>query len=164
MSSKECLERQLVKAREYTEKMLADFKTPADWTHQVHKNANHALWFVGHMCASDNFFISVVAPERAVKLPFTDDQFGMGSQPVSDAAAYPPPDEVLTLMRERRATLLDCLAKLDEADLAKPTPKELADFCPTIGGIFEMAVWHEGLHSGQVSVARRAIGAKPVFG
>jgi hypothetical protein len=164
MNSKECLERQLLKAREYTETMLADFKTPEDWTHQVHKNANHALWFAGHMCVSDNFFISVVAPDRAIKLPFTDDQFGMGSQPVSDAAKYPAPLEVLAIMRERRATLLDCLTQLSEADLAKPTAKELADFCPTFGSVFEMAVWHEGLHSGQVSVARRAIGAKPVFG
>lgn len=164
MSTKECLQRQMTKAREYTEKMLADFKTPEQWTHQVHKNANHALWFVGHMAFADNFFISVVAPDRAIKLPLAEEQFGMGSQPVADATAYPAPAEALAVMRERRSTLLDSLAKLSEEDLARPTSKELADVCPTIGSVFELAVWHEGLHSGQVSVARRAMGAKPVMG
>lgn len=164
MSNKDCLQRQMVKAREYTEKMLADFKTPEQWTHQVHKNANHALWFAGHMAFSDNFFISVVAPDRVAKLALPEDKFGMGSQPVSDPSAYPPPAEVLGVMRERRKTLLDALDKLNETDLVKPTSKELEGFCPTIGSVFEMAVWHEGLHSGQVSVARRAIGNKPVMG
>ena len=31
-----------------------------------------------------------------------------------------------------------------------------------VGSIFEMAVWHEALHAGQVTVARRALGVPPL--
>ena len=44
---------------------LADFKTPEQWVFQVHPHCNHALWFAGHMATSDNFFLSLVAPEKA---------------------------------------------------------------------------------------------------
>ena len=162
MGSKECLRRQLVLARDYTEKMLADFKTPEQWTYQVHKNANHALWFAGHMAVIDNFVLSLVAPEQAQKLPELEEKFGMGSQPVSDPAAYPAPAEVLATMRERREKVLAAFDHLTEEQFADPTGMK-APFA-TKGSLFEMAVWHEGLHSGQVSVARRNIGAAPILG
>lgn len=162
MGSKESLRRQLLLARDYTEKMLAHFQTPEQWTHQVHKNANHALWFAGHMAVIDNFVLSLVAPEQGVKRPDFDEKFGMGSQPVSDPAAYPPPDEVLSVMRERRTTLLAAFDELTEEAFADTTGMK-PPFA-TKGSLFEMAVWHEGLHSGQVSIARRDMGAAPIFG
>jgi uncharacterized damage-inducible protein DinB len=159
-----CLKRQMQQARQYTEALLADFKTPEQWVHQVHPHANHALWFAGHMAVSDNFFIGCIDASKVKKLPPFEESFGMGSQPSADIKKYPPVDEVLATMRERRATLLGLLDGLTDADLGKPTPQGTPDFLATLGAVFEMAVWHEGLHSGQVSVARRAIGHKPVFG
>ncbi len=164
MNLKERLQKQLSTARDYTEKLLADFKTPEQWTHQVHKNANHALWFAGHMAAGDNFFIGVIDPSKADKRPVYEEKFGMGSRPTSNPADYPPVEEILAYMRDRRKVLLDLLASLSEADLAKPTPKELEMLFSDVAGVFAMAVWHEGLHSGQISVARRALGHEPVFG
>ncbi len=161
MSLKACLRGQLEKARGFTERMLADFHTPEQWTHQVHEQANHALWFVGHMAFADNFFISALAPERALKLTSIEDRFGMGSHPVANAAEYPNVDEVLALMRERRQVLLSILDGMSEADLEQPMPKELTDLFQNRAGVLEMAVWHEGLHSGQVSVARRSLGHSP---
>ena len=70
-------------------------------------------------------------------------------------------EEVLAYMRERRAVLLELLADLSDEDLAKPTPEGAPEFLPDIGSVFETAVWHEGLHSGQLSVARRALGFPP---
>jgi len=159
-----CLKRQMQQARQYTEALLSDFKSLDQWLHQVHPQANHALWFAGHMAVSDNFFISCIAPEKATKNAAFDEQFGMGSQPTSEPQKYQPVDEVLAAMRERRATLLGLLDGLNDDDLTKPPASGPSDFIPTIGSVFEMAVWHEGLHSGQVSVARRAMGHKPVFG
>jgi len=163
-NTKECLHRQLTRARAFTEKLLSDFHTPEEWTHQVHKNANHALWFAGHMAIVDNFFVSVLDPSRVARRPELEEHFGMGSTPVADPAAYPSPEEVLTLMRERRATLMEIFNDLSEDQLAEPTPPQFKDLFATKGGVFELAVWHEGLHSGQVSVARRAIGNSPVLG
>jgi hypothetical protein len=112
---------------------------------------------------SDNFFISSLSPEQTEKRPEFEKAFGTGSQPTSNPADYPPPEQVLEYMNERRATLLAILDRLDEADLEKPLAKGTPDFLPDVVSVFEMAVWHEGLHSGQLSVCRRSLGHKPVF-
>ena len=65
MSLQDRLRRQLVKTRDLSEKLLADFHTPEQWVHQVHPGCNHALWFAGHMANSDNFFLSLVAPNQS---------------------------------------------------------------------------------------------------
>jgi uncharacterized damage-inducible protein DinB len=162
MSHIERIKKQLMSARELSERMLADFHEPQQWTKQVHPEANHALWFVGHMAMTDNFFLSVIAPEKSLDLSRLQTCFGVGSVPVDDPAAYPPASEVLALMRERRQTFLAVLDSLQDADLDRKTPPGTPDFLPDIGGVFETAVWHEGLHTGQLGVARRALGFKPV--
>ena len=163
MSFKERLKRQLVTARQTSEGFLADFKAPEEWVKQVHCEANHALWFAGHMGISDNFFISVVAPEKAIKNLEMETRFGIGSHPTDRVADYPAVETVLNFMRERRATLLGVLDSLNDDDLARPTPKGTPEFLSDVGSVFETAIWHEGLHSGQLSVARRALGHKPRF-
>jgi len=164
MNAKQCIESQLVKARQFSEGLLEDFHSPEQWTHQVHPNANHALWFVGHMGVLDNFFISNLDPARTDDRPEYQAKFGTGSQPTGNPADYPPIDEVLAYMRERRRTLLELLSNMSEDDLNSPTIKSKGDFLPDRASVFQTAIWHEGLHSGQVSVARRALGHLPVFG
>lgn len=162
MSLKERLLRQLVERRQTSERMLADFKTPEQWVFQVHPGCNHALWFVGHMAHVDNFFLSLVAPERAKKLPELSSKFGMGSQPTGSPSDYPPPAEVLETMRERRRELLAAINGMADDDLAKKLPTGTPDFLSDVGSVFELAIWHEGVHNGQLSVARRALGHKPL--
>jgi uncharacterized damage-inducible protein DinB len=162
MTLKERLQRNLANMRQMSERLLADFKTPEQWVFQVHPNCNHALWFAGHMAQSDNFFISLVAPDRARQLPDFPAKFGMGSQPTNSPADYPPPESVLTTMRERRGVLLEVLADMTDDDLAKKLPAGTPDFLSDVGSVFELAVWHEGQHNGQLSVARRALGHRPL--
>lgn len=162
MEHKERLKLQLTSVRESSERLLADFKTPEEWTFQVHPACNHALWFAGHMTTIDNFFLSLISPEKARPLPDFQTKFGMGSHPSRDPAAYPPPDEVLAAMRERRQALLQTLDELSEEDLAKKTPVGAPDFLPDFASVFELAIWHEGQHSGQLTVARRALGHPPL--
>jgi len=163
MSLKTRLERQLKSARQVSEGLLADFKSPADWTRQVHPDCNHALWFVGHMAITDNFFVSLVAPEKAKPLDDLQPLFGMGSQPTADPAKYPPPGDLLSTMRDRRAALLDALSGLTDEDLAKPMPAGTPAFLSDVGSVFEAAVWHEGLHSGQLTITRRSLGHQPLM-
>lgn len=163
MSQKDRLKRQLVHMRENSERLLADFQTPEQWTFQVHPNCNHALWFAGHMATIDNFFLSLVAPEKTRQLPDFQAKFGMGSQPTNRPAEYPPPESVVETMRERRQALLETLDGMTDDDLARKTPQGAPEFLPDVASVFELAIWHEGQHSGQVSVARRALGHKPLF-
>src|SRR5882757_4064639 len=100
MELKDRLKRRLIDARHVSEQLLADFKTPEQWTFQVGPSCNHALWFAGHMTHTDNFFISIVAPERANDPAIFREKFGMGSTPTNQPADYPPPEQVLAAMRE----------------------------------------------------------------
>jgi hypothetical protein len=162
MTLKERLQRNLVAVRKASERLLTDFRTPQQWVFQVHPSCNHALWFAGHMAQSDNFFISLVAPERTKELPEYPGKFGMGSQPTGQPADYPPPESVLATMRDRRRVLLEALADMNDDDLAKKLPAGTPDFLSDVGSVFELAIWHEGQHSGQISITRRAMGHKPL--
>lgn len=163
MKVKERLKRQLLATRQMSERMLADFKSPADWVYQVHANCNHALWFVGHMTSTDNFLLSLIAPEQTRQIEGLAARFGMGSQPTNNVADYPAAEVVLADMRERRAKLLEVLDGFSEEDLSRPTPKGAPDFLPDFASVFELAIWHEGIHSGQLTVTRRALGYKPIM-
>lgn len=162
MTQKERLHRQLEQARELSEKLLADFHQPHEWTHQVHPAANHALWFAGHMANTDNFFLSILAPQFCRPLDDFNRLFGVGSVPSPNPADYPPPAEVLEVMRERRRSLLAFLDSLAEESLAQPTPAGAPDFLPDLASVFETAIWHEGRHSGQLSLVRRSLGHPPL--
>ena len=155
--------RQLESIREMTEKMLAAFHTPEDWTHQVVPDTNHALWFAGHMATADNYFISRIDPDRAKKLDQWDKLFGMGSKPTNEPDDYPPVAEVVDAMRERREVLLDLLRGRSDAEMSAPPVTGASEYWPDLGSIFEMTTWHETLHLGQVTVVRRALGNRPLF-
>lgn len=163
MSLKKRLQTQLAGSRRFTEGLLQDFKSPEEWTHQVHPHANHALWFVGHMGVSDNFFISQVDASRAESREGYLEKFGPGSEPVADAASYPPIEEILDYMHDRRQVLMELLDNFSDAELAQPTPEGAPDFLPDMASVFSTASWHEGLHSGQVTIARRALGHPPMM-
>jgi hypothetical protein len=162
MSLKDRLCRQLHSTRQLSESLLAAFQTPAEWVHQVHPGCNHALWFAGHMANTDNFLLSLVAPQKSVQLEDYGARFGMGSQPVNRPEEYPPPEHVRETMRERRRTLMQVLEKLTDEELSRPTPSGSPDFLPDFASVFEMANWHEAMHAGQLSVTRRALGHKPL--
>lgn len=164
MSQQQRLLRQLESARGISKRLLQDFQTPEDWTWQVHDKSNHALWFAGHMSVVDNFFISLLSPAEAKENPEFARLFGIGSKPVNDPAAYPPVSEVLAAMDERRQTLLAILHQLSDADFARPLPEGTPDFLSDFGSVFETAIWHEGVHSGQLTVVRRARGHQPLLG
>jgi hypothetical protein len=163
MTYKDRLRRQLLAARQTSEGFLADFQSIDQWVKQVHPCANHALWFAGHMGHTDNFFISIIAPEQARHDSRFAARFGVGSEPTNKPADYPPVDEVVSYMRERRAALLKILDGLSDADLSRPTPEGAPEFLPDFGSVFETAIWHEGMHSGQLSVTRRALGFQPLM-
>lgn len=164
MDLKQRLQRQLASARQMTEKLLSSLKSPAEWTHQVHPRANHPLWIMGHLAGTDNFLLTLMDPSQGRTLENYQQCFGIGSQPTSDITHYPPLEEVREYFHERRATLLAALDATTEAGLADPLPEGTPEFLSDRGSAFEMAVWHEGMHSGQLSVARRSLGYEPLSG
>lgn len=152
----------LVKTRSFTEQILTAFTKPEHWLSQVHAGANHPLWVVGHLGNSDNFFISMIAPEEVDSQPIFQERFGMGSQPTADLAAYPPIEQVLGYMRSRREKLLSLLEGISAEGLSQATPPGSPAFLATVADVFRTASWHECMHTGQLTVVRRALGYEPL--
>ena len=158
----------LESSRRLIEGALADFKTREDWLHQSHPKANHAMWIVAHLGLADNMFASRFRPDVASKPDGWDDLFWFGSQLQEDASLYPPEAEVLAYFRDRREVLLKVLDELTEDELAGPAPgpderSPLAG-APCIGHAFIFIAYHEGIHTGQLTVAHRGLGRPPMFG
>ena len=153
---------QLRTIRGLSERVLADFHTREEYTYQVHPQSNHALWCAGHIGIADNFAIRHFDPSKVLEPPGFREKFGMGTRPTDQPADYPPADEVLAFMRERRETLLGIVAGLSDEALAQPCPPGLPPFATDMASLLEMAVWHEALHAGQITVVRRALGHPPL--
>ena len=154
-------------ARKLTKNMLADFNTLDDWFYQAHENANHALWIVGHLGLADNAFASKFRPKTGSEPEGWRDRFWFGSQPTRDPKSYPPVDEVLDYFDDRRETLLKVIDDVSIEELLKPAPPADAPSpiagAPNIGQVFFFVAYHEGMHCGQLSVARRGLGYAPLF-
>ena len=164
MAKKELIKDGFGFARDYTCSLFEQFKTTDEWVHQVHEKANHALWCAGHIANTDNFALTILAPDRVRNLDGYQELFGGGSQPTGDASKYPKPEEVLAYLKERRETLLNVLDAMSEDDLGKPTSDEAPEFMPTVESVFRILIWHEGLHTGQASIAHRGLGRAPALG
>ncbi|HTQ39845.1 MAG TPA: DinB family protein [Pirellulales bacterium] len=154
---------QLQVIRQLSDQMLSAFTSPEEWTRQLFPGANHPLWIAGHVAFVDNRILGVFF-SKSMEKPGYAEKFGRSSKPSPNPADYPPPDEVLNFRRERRSTLLDCIATLSDADFEKPVPAGLPPFVQNYGQMFAFLAVHEGTHTGQLSMCRRVLGHAPVVG
>lgn len=134
------------------------------YTYQPWPGANHVLWNLGHIAASDTFGIAALKGSTDTPTGPYDGIFGMGSTPVDDTSKYPPIKKVRHDLDDQRRELLSLLEGMSEADLLKPTEGDMAQFAPDIAGVLFTLAWHEGVHAGQIVAIRKALGLKPVMG
>lgn len=126
--------------------------------------SNHALWIIGHLATTDDYFVNEFAG-GGLKLPeHWHKTFGMGSKPVADASAYPPVEEVRRAFEERRAALVCWFESLTPTELEKPLPESWAKYALAIGDLGPFIAWHEGYHCGQLATLRKSFGLAPAFG
>lgn len=119
------------------------------------------LWLLGHLAST----ISAVAvrwclrgehvfPKEHAKL-FAPD-FGGGDPPSTDAAKYPPYDEVVRLYDEAMTKAIAALGVLTDEDLEKPLPVALpaiiVEKFPTIGKSLQRMIGHDSYHRGQMAM------------
>ena len=124
---------------------------------------NHALWFAGHMAAVRISLFRFWRRTRKLNCPAIRKSSGWGARPSATPRLILPPEEVLTQMKDRRQVLMSVLDSTPDAVLDNPPPPGAPDFMKDIGSTYEMLAWHEGIHTGQLSVARRALGHQPIF-
>jgi len=162
MYKSETLIHGLLFSRGFTNMLLNDFQTTEDWLSRPHDRANHAMWFTGHIGLTDNSVIGMLDPAQADRRPEFGDLFGRGSTPSDDPSDYPTPKEIRAWMEDRRNVLIKIIEMLAEEDFSQPTPPSAPDFLQTIGQALQFLPWHEGMHSGQVTVPHRALGHSPL--
>jgi hypothetical protein len=126
-------------------------------------NANHIAWQIGHLIEAENDMGRQIPGAAYPELPA-----GFAKQHHSDMASQDPPrgfgtkDDYLRLFNKTREATLAALAKLNEADLDKPSTGDVAKFAPTVGAILVLTGTHTMMHVGQFTVVRRKLG-KPVL-
>jgi len=132
--------------------------------HRPLPGGNHAMWIVGHIACEDDEFLSELAGRKQQLSKPWHDNFGMGSTPSDDASAYPSIAEIKTQLASLREQFLGWLQTMPEARLGQPLPESWATFAPNYAAFMSTAACHEMLHAGQLTVVRRSLGLKPVFG
>ena len=147
-----------------TAAMVEDLRE-APLTQPTSRGGNHPLWVMGHLA-----FIEGSIRQALLAQPNPVEHwaplFASGTQPTTDASAYPPFDEVFEKYRELRAKNLELLDEVGEAGLdRKPAdvPAGFEDVMQTFGQTLLLTTLHNMVHYGQIADARRATGRKPLI-
>ena len=163
MSIKQNIVYSLNQSRKMLDGLIDTMSSREDWLHQVHPKANHPLWVVGHLGLADNMFVKRLDADAGDDKDW-DEVFWFGSEIYSDSEKYPETDEVLSYCHERRAKLMAAVDAATDDFLLSPTPDEgmFAD-APNMAQMLLFIAYHEGIHTGQFTIAHRALGNEPMF-
>ncbi|MEM9066647.1 MAG: DinB family protein [Planctomycetota bacterium] len=149
-------------ARGITDMLLSTLE-PDHWFKPPCPNANHAGWIVGHLALTDQAFFSALGGGQPLVPEAWDGLFGGKSVAHPDASKFPPIEELKAALAATRERTVEWLRSLSEAELLEPIEGDLAQFAKTRAHLMGTLAFHEGMHVGQLSVARRAMGMPPVF-
>jgi len=156
MSTADLLSKNILQTKGMIESALADF-SDADMMFRPAKTANHAIWQLGHLANSVRNIVTTCDP--SIAFPFEDDvRFGKSKAPLDDAAFFPTRAELLGRWNQSMDIAAAWVAKLGDADFAKPSPERMQRFAPTVGNVAILLGSHPYMHLGQFQVTRRALG------
>jgi hypothetical protein len=147
-----------------TRNLVADMRD-VPMTRPTSTGGNHPMWSMGHLAYIEGNLRRVVLGGRH-PLDQWAPLFASGTQPLSDAAAYPPFDEVVAAYQDLRARNLKLLDEIGEAGLDRPpvaVPPGFEDAMKTVGQTFLLIALHQMVHYGQIADARRVAGRKPLM-
>ncbi len=160
MSNNELFSKNIVQSKGMVDSFLKDF-SDADMLFRPAKTANHATWQMGHLTNSVRGMVTMCDP--AVTFPFEDDpRFGKSKANIDDATFFPNKAELLSRFDQAMDFAAAWVAKLSDADMARPTPERMQQFAPTVAHVAILLASHPMMHLGQFSVSRRALG-KPIL-
>jgi hypothetical protein len=128
-------------------------------------DGNHPVWILGHLCVVEGGLPQILFGEPNPVEHWTP-LFGIGTQPKSDAGAYPSFDELLGAYRDLRRRNLKLLDEVGEAGLdraPKQVPPGFEEEMKTFGRTFLVIAMHNMLHVGEIADARRVAGIKPML-
>lgn len=124
-----------------------------------HAGCNHVNWQVGHLIASDHAMLTGIVPDSLPALPegFAE-KYSKETAASDDAAAFVPFEELMTLAKANRASILQTIDGFPEDQLDSEGPESFRAFAPTVGSLFNMLGSHWMMHAGQWVILRRELG------
>jgi hypothetical protein len=130
-------------------------------TEQPGTIVNHPAWTLSHLNAYAGVLLAML-DDPSVPPPTADDemeQFGYGTTPVPDRAAYATKRELIDRFRDRNARLAAVVAEKHSDYFPRPSPEKFQPYSPTISHIaITLLVAHPPHHLGQLRQWRRAAG------
>jgi uncharacterized damage-inducible protein DinB len=147
---------------DYARKLVTDIPDE-NMSEQPKPGMNHAAWVIGHL----TFVADSMA--RVFDLPFTMPKewvelFNLASKPIAERAKYPSKAALMEAYEKAYARLIEAVRGASDESLARefPNPK-LRETLPTVGvAMVHVLCSHHGLHLGQLSAWRRAMGMPAV--
>ncbi len=156
---------QIVAAREYTQRLLADVEQP-EWYTRPPGCPSHIAWQVGHL-AMAQYFLTLMRvrgrqpdDESLISKEFLR-LFQKGSEAVADPTLYPTVSELLSVWERVHQRSLEEMGSYSETLLAEPVPEPYFGYPNKLGSLLFCAA-HEMLHAGQIGLIRRQLGKKPI--
>lgn len=161
MTRLECALTEIRAARQYTQRLIDDLRDD-EWFRQPTEGVTHIAWQVGHLAmAHYRLLLERVRGERPtdgalISTEFLT-QFGKGSTPSAQAAAYPSMTQIRATFDRLHRQALEELSQLRDEQLDEPPIKGHPLFNTKFGSLCWCAR-HEMLHAGQIGLVRRLIG------
>ena len=125
---------------------------------------NHAAFIIGHIASTDDFVLAELTgspptmPESLLKL------VGGGAPVSDDRDVYPSRGELMAMLADRREASVSYFKSFDDEGLLAPIEGKIAQFGKNRAVLMATTAWHEGMHAGQITVARKRLGMAPVLG
>ncbi|MFO0833205.1 MAG: DinB family protein [Phycisphaerales bacterium] len=117
---------------------------------------NHPAWTLAHLGAYAGLVLMLL-DENVPCVDAEHEQFGYGTTPVNNPAAYPSKAELLARLTDRHARLAAIIPARHADYFQRPTPDKYRPFTPTIGLLaVNLLTNHEAYHLGQLKQWRRA--------
>ncbi|AMA71532.1 MULTISPECIES: DinB family protein [Aneurinibacillus] len=145
--------RRLLKALEdVTEEMAA--KKPEGFNNNIHWHAGHIL------SAAEQFLFRL--PGGSVNIPDNyKDFFANGTKPDDWKETPPSFQQIVAQLKEQEARVKDGKDSIEERldeTLVPPFTLRSGLRMDTVGELINMAIYHEGVHTGYISAMKRIIG------
>jgi DinB superfamily len=166
MSRLQIIVDQLTAARRYTELVLGQCD-PANWFRFPKEGVTHIGWQVGHLAVAEyRLVLWRIRGERAGDAELIPNQFrsryGKGSIPDPSPDKNDTAEEIRAVFDKVHKTVMNELAVFPESELDAPAQEPHPMFTTKGGGML-WCVRHEMLHTGQVGLLRRLLGAGPIW-
>jgi hypothetical protein len=141
---------------------LADF-SDADMLVRPVLGANHAMWQLGHLIATEARLINMAMPGAVPQVPADfADKFTKQTVANDDPKQFPTKAEALAQLEKVRAATVGWVRGLSDEVMSRPAPEAIQRIAPTVGDLPISIPNHVNMHLGQMQVIRRKLG-KPIL-